>query len=93
MVSSIERGQCLPGLETFVALSQALHLNPLEILEHVDLRHLVSRARGSAADDRHRLAYLRKLFVRVREHRGLAVVKEYEAAMTESRKGPKEDAE
>lgn len=55
------------------------------------LRHLVSRARGSAGD-RHRLAYLRKLYVRVREHRGLSVIREYEAAMIEPRAERKEGA-
>ncbi|MCP3981304.1 MAG: helix-turn-helix domain-containing protein [bacterium] len=37
MVSLIERGHHLPGLEATVALSRALHVEPLEIFEHVDL--------------------------------------------------------
>jgi transcriptional regulator with XRE-family HTH domain len=37
MISSIERGQHLPGLEALAALSHALHFDPMEIFERVDM--------------------------------------------------------
>ena len=37
MISSIERGRCLPGLKAMVSLTRVLHVEPKEILERVDL--------------------------------------------------------
>lgn len=45
------------------------------------LRHLIVRRRNPKAPDRNRLFFLRKLYGRVKEHRGLAVIKEYEEAI------------
>ena len=42
------------------------------------LRHLVVRERDPKKADRHRLAYLRKLYLRVKEHRTLNAVTEFE---------------
>jgi hypothetical protein len=38
-VGSIERGRHLPGLGALVSLTRVLHIDPLEILERVDLGH------------------------------------------------------
>ncbi len=45
------------------------------------LLHLVVKARDPKATDRNRLAYLRKLYVRVQEHQGLSVIKEFETTV------------
>lgn len=37
MISSIERGRHSPGLETLVCLTRALHVDPAEVFERVDL--------------------------------------------------------
>ena len=43
-ISSIERGRSLPSLEALVALSRVLHVDPMEVLEHVE------RAAGPVPD-------------------------------------------
>jgi tetratricopeptide (TPR) repeat protein len=45
-ISDIERGLSLPGLETLVSLSRVLGVDPLEVLERIDLD--VGRAAGVA---------------------------------------------
>ncbi len=45
------------------------------------LRHQIATKRDPAAVDRHRLAYLVRLYGRLGEHRGLAVIREFEAAV------------
>ena len=44
MISAIERGVHLPGLEVLLTLSQALHIAPSEVLERLEL------ARGASID-------------------------------------------
>lgn len=51
------------------------------------LRHLIVLERDPQAPDRHRLAYLRRLYARIQDHRGLDVVKEFEAAALRTTKG------
>jgi len=45
------------------------------------LLHLIARKKDPQDPDRHRLAYLRKLYVRVQEHKGLDEIKQFEAAV------------
>lgn len=52
------------------------------------LRHKVASRRSPKASDRHRLAYLRRLYGRLGEHRGVDTVREFEtAAIDPSHKG------
>lgn len=37
MISAVERGLHLPGLEVLLTLSQALHVSPMEVLERLEL--------------------------------------------------------
>lgn len=41
-LSDIERGHTLPGLETLVVLTRVLHVDPLEVLEQIDLGSVAS---------------------------------------------------
>ncbi len=52
------------------------------------LRHLIVQKTKPKSSDRHRLAFLRKLYNQVREHHGLKVIKEYEAAILNAPQGP-----
>lgn len=45
------------------------------------LLHLIALKKDPQDPDRHRLAYLRRLYVRVREHKGLNVIKEFESVV------------
>ena len=44
MISAVERGRHLPGLEVLLTLSQVLHISPSEVLERLEL------ARGESID-------------------------------------------
>jgi len=44
MISAVERGRHLPGLEVLLTLSQVLHISPTEVLERLEL------ARGEPVD-------------------------------------------
>ena len=51
------------------------------------LRHLVQRARHPGDRDRHRVAYLKKLFVRLEEHRGIEEIQEFKRAYGSTSRG------
>lgn len=49
----------------------------LTIFRAVWLQHLIAERRNPADRDRHRLAHLKRLYVRVRNHQGLDVIQEF----------------
>jgi tetratricopeptide (TPR) repeat protein len=49
------------------------------------LRHLVNQRQEPSDPDRHRVAYLRRLFVRIEEHRGIEEVQEFKRIYCSSR--------
>ena len=50
------------------------------------LRHLVARRRDPSRTDRHRLAYLRKLFLHLDQHEGISEIQDFKKARRERRK-------
>jgi tetratricopeptide (TPR) repeat protein len=57
MISAVERGRHLPGLEVLLTLSQVLHISPNEVLEQLELARAASIDTAAAAlDDLERTA-------------------------------------
>jgi tetratricopeptide (TPR) repeat protein len=54
------------------------------------LLHLVLRRQDPAAPDRHRLTYLKKLWARLKNHRGLGPIREFERAVIDPARRKKE---
>ena len=42
MISAVERGRHLPGLEVLLTLSQVLHISPNEVLERLELARVAA---------------------------------------------------
>lgn len=55
------------------------------------LRHRIAKRKDPGDDDRHRIAYLRRLYVRVQEHRGIDAIREFREAVLDAEIRREED--